>query len=828
MLKLEFRSFKLTAALLTLLVTTHAIAQTRNPSPFAVPPGQTDSSSDWRPTPANPATNSQKNSERSSERDSERDSQRNRAGASPASSPTPSQPPNTGTTIKVPSAVRAPAIPDSVILSGEDYPTLMSKKRVLKQHNVNQLKVNPVIALGSQKVDFTPIFKNTRALQNIGNQLRALPQHVEVIKEDFSVLEIEEGIVVHNYLNYRIRMGQCDNPTAVAALARTGVRCFTPMTQARKAALLSQPGSSGYIADPAKRAQVLRDYENSLPLAKVENEKQVSKLRKALADPQQRAAYAAKLKLNASQLQSLSNLSDDKLTETVLNSAFIEHEQVLFVPRNPSNMPALDRYGISSKNAPAARQPFVSKATNQSPFALAPVQGDIAASSERGIAAAARATITNPQRDFAEKKRGVPIVEISNVKDNKIPSYIFLTGFTYADRWDWRNGVSINIDYWIDDVTYYIYADAGFGYGFGLRFPIKTDGSYSNSRMSDGTASAKLKLDFVPIDGNAEQYAATGLPSNLLFNGKEFVAEFGAYAGYAFKLPLIGTVNNPQAFKIGFDFTEKLPHPLTNGQFPPPLPGQSTKPANIIFTDLDLLGGYGNYGIVAVQVFPMIATRLFSDGLQFTLVDHVLNTSTMVTQSGREWPIGSDKTAKNSSYIAIKDPVYNLGLELTPGIDARFSVDVAVWSDYWDWPIELPQLKVRIPSGGMNFACHDNTQCSRELQINGLPPVALGRVAPPPIKTLGRVKTDAPPAAQPANICEAAQSAHDRNSPAAPGLEQRCNEYLRTHPELAMLPFAPPVCAAAKSARARNSPAAPGLERQCNDFLNAHPGQKFQ
>jgi hypothetical protein len=704
----------------------------------------------------------------------------------------------------------------------------MSRKRVLRQHNVAQLRANPVIALGSQRVDFTPIFRNNRALQNIGSQLRALPQHVEVIKEDFSVLEIEEGIVVHNYLNYRIRLGQCDNPTAVAALARTGVRCFTAMTPAQKASLLAQPKYPGYIADPAKRAQVMRDYERALPLAKIENEKQVSKLRQALADPQQRAAYAAKLKLSAAQLQSLSSMSDDKLTQTVLNSAYIEHEQVLFVPRNPSNIPALNRYGISSKNAPVPRQSFVSKATNQSPFAQVPVQGDTAASSERGIAATGRATITNPQRDFAEKKRGVPIVEISHVNGNKIPSYIFLTGFTYGDRWDWKRGISITIDYWFDDVTYYIIADAGLSYGFGLRFPIKTEGSYSNTRLSDGTASAKLKLDFIPIDGTSAQYTETGLPSNLLFNGKEFVAEFGAYAGYAFKLPIIGTINNPEAFKLGFDFTEKLPHPLTNGQFKPPAPGEKTDPANIIFTDLDLLGGYGNYGIVAVQVFPLIATRLFSDGLQFTLVDKVLNTSTTVTQSGREWPIGSDKTSKNSSFIAIKDPVYNLGLELTPGIDARLSVDVAVWSDYWDWPIEFPQLRIRIPSGGMNFACHDNTQCSRELQINGLPPLALGRVAPPPIKTLGRVKTDAPPSAQPANICEAAQSAHDRQSPAAPGLEERCNVYLQAHPELKMLPFAPPVCSAAKSARARNSPAAPGLERQCNEFMRAHPGQQFQ
>lgn len=103
---------------------------------------------------------------------------------------------------------------------------------------------------------------------------------------------------------------------------------------------------------------------------------------------------------------------------------------------------------------------------------------------------------------------------------------------------------------------------------------------------------------------------------------------------------------------------------------------------------------------------------------------------------------------------------------------------------------------------------------------------------------LGRVETTGAADGPRPSLCEAARSARERNSPAAPALERQC-EASKPPPVLlgrvgvpADAPR-PGLCDAAKSARARNSPAAPGLERQCQAFLEkqardqaAKPGEE--
>jgi hypothetical protein len=73
----------------------------------------------------------------------------------------------------------------------------------------------------------------------------------------------------------------------------------------------------------------------------------------------------------------------------------------------------------------------------------------------------------------------------------------------------------------------------------------------------------------------------------------------------------------------------------------------------------------------------------------------------------------------------------------------------------------------------------------------------------------------------PRSVCEAAQDARARTSPAAPNLEAQCRALppgvnsigRKNSSQPASAPI--PVCDAARSARARNSPAAPNLEAQC-------------
>ena len=110
------------------------------------------------------------------------------------------------------------------------------------------------------------------------------------------------------------------------------------------------------------------------------------------------------------------------------------------------------------------------------------------------------------------------------------------------------------------------------------------------------------------------------------------------------------------------------------------------------------------------------------------------------------------------------------------------------------------------------------------------PPKLIPRAEP--VKAVGRTKTGAPPG-PPRSICEVAREARARNSPAAPGLEAQCRAAgaagetppvkaigrVRASPPT----DAPPrlICDVAQEARARNSPAAPGLEERCRADLAA-------
>ena len=119
------------------------------------------------------------------------------------------------------------------------------------------------------------------------------------------------------------------------------------------------------------------------------------------------------------------------------------------------------------------------------------------------------------------------------------------------------------------------------------------------------------------------------------------------------------------------------------------------------------------------------------------------------------------------------------------------------------------------------------------LKLTPKPPPPPPKPEPEPVKALGRVKL--PPGTTPGpslSICEYAREARTRNSPAAPGLEEKCRaagaagEIPPKAPVKAIgrvkvppgtTPTGPPVsiCEYAREARARNSPAAPGLEAKC-------------
>jgi hypothetical protein len=119
---------------------------------------------------------------------------------------------------------------------------------------------------------------------------------------------------------------------------------------------------------------------------------------------------------------------------------------------------------------------------------------------------------------------------------------------------------------------------------------------------------------------------------------------------------------------------------------------------------------------VGGAVYPAIRVNLHSDSLKFTLNDELQHRSTTV-DSGQTVSVG-DATSQIGSYshFSVGNPVYNLGFTLTPGLAPTVFVDIAVWSDQWQWPVWFPQLAIDLPPGGMNFSCHASTTCVVDFQ----------------------------------------------------------------------------------------------------------------
>ncbi|GAB3359506.1 hypothetical protein [Lysobacter tyrosinilyticus] len=565
--------------------------------------------------------------------------------------------------IEPPPGIAAQVPASAVVLRPGNSATTLQSLRVTRQHALPALRTRPVVILQAGKVDFKPMLSNPRALFNVAQRLRDEPQLVQVTADETQVLEVDQGLVVRSFLGYRLHTGACSDRGRAARLANTGVRCFTQMTPQARAAAFANPADPHFVADPRQRANAVRMAEDKAVQVRAQVTGDIATLRKMLADPAQRASIDAEV--GAAEAARLAALDDARLEAEVVNSGETRIEQVMFVPTRGSVDQA--RFG---------------KLLN---FGKAQPSGQSAA----------------PTVETA-----MPPSQITQTLEPRV----FLTGFTLGREYEWRQRVETSINWCVVGCkkTYYVELFAGFNYGFGLRFPVTVGGTYTND---NGTAS--LTTNFQTINGGPAEYAQAGLPAPQLFDGKELVAQVGAYAGVAFKVPIFGS--NSARADLGKDFTEGLPAPFTNGQFRAPMPGENLPAMTKVFDDFDLAGGRANFGVVGGQIFPAIKAELHSDALRFTVHDNLNNQDTAVTSTGQVVPLTVN--AEQVSDFTIGAPVYNLGFLVTPGINARLFIDIEVWSDHWDWPIWFPQLAVELPPGGMDFACHADTVCKRNYRI---------------------------------------------------------------------------------------------------------------
>lgn len=564
-----------------------------------------------------------------------------------------------------------PMLANSLTLRPGSYSDMVGRLPVVRQISPAALRSNAPIRVGKMRVDFGPVLKNRQALINIATKLRAMPDLVEVRADLLEAIEVERGLVVHNVLTYNFKPGACRDRGRRDRIASAGISCFTQSSEAELAAAFANPRDARYVRDPRERARALAYAKAHRGQMESDIAGNVGSFRERLADPAQRAELAAEV--GEAEVARLAALDDTALAGELINNNETKVEQVTYLPSS-------DPVGIAK---PAASPPPVA------------AESDI--------------DVSYPIGDFT-----------------------YLTGFTLGRQYEWKQRVETTIKWCLVGCkkTYYAEVSAGFSYGFGLRFPIRLGGAY-NYRQTQAGKQGSLTTTITTINGSAADFTSTGLASDKLFDGKELVAEFTAHAGVGAKLPIVGRVG-PIDIPVGFDFTSLMPGDFANGQFTPPQPGKPGPSAPFIFEQFDMLGGRGNYGILGAQVFPAVDLTLTSDLLTLTLRDKnkkgdqltVLNSGT-----SSEVPLVLDP-ADDAANFAIENPKYNLTFKVTPGLDARLFIDLAVWGTKWDWLVWFPQLAIELPPGGLSFACHDGTVCSHDFRFKptGAQSIFMGRV----------------------------------------------------------------------------------------------------
>jgi hypothetical protein len=586
------------------------------------------------------------------------------------------------------------ALPNSVILTGAPPTATVQRLRVVRQFSLAEIRSNPQMTLGAARIDFTPLLSNPRSSYALASRLRTLPQHVQIAQDEVQISQIDQGLIMHHVLSYAILPGRCADPVARRQISAAGAQCFTRATAAERIAAFAAPGSPRYVADPAKRQIAIAAFQRNSALQDADATRRIADLRAALNNPAQRGQIAAQV--GPQEMQRLTTLNDDQLKEEVINAATQRFEETTFTPQLESSKYAHPtstlRPAPGAAEIAAGQQLINGQGAAQAPAAYPKLLRSIPGTGFRTTGSS-----TTPTGD--------------QTSDLDLGTFVFLTGFTLGHDYEWNLEVDTTINWCVIGCssTYSVKLYAGFNYGFGLRFPIQTNLKYHNVTHPNNTAQATLTATYAPIEGSVQDFQATGLSSDQLFGGKELVAQVGADAGFNYNLPVLG--GGGTGVSVGVDFTDLLPAPYTHGTFLPPAPGQHGVDTPYVFDTIDLLGGLLNFGVLGGQVFPAIDINLHSNKLQFTVNDEIGNRRTLVNATGQPVSVGVNPAKGDDSHFSFGNPVYNLGFTLTPGIDARLFIDVAVWSNNWDWPVWFPQLAVDLPPGGMDFSCHAGTTC---------------------------------------------------------------------------------------------------------------------
>ena len=580
----------------------------------------------------------------------------------------------------------------SMILENADAVNNVKRLPVLRSYTLTDMRRQSSLRFGDRQIDLKPFLENQRAIPNVAARLQAVPQLVKMRGTVSTVSEVQQGVVIESDLQYSFTAGACHDTASRNNISSLGIHCperaSVPdrgVSQLDRAVPLSHLSPSVTTENRARYATYYRQQDALV-------QQHIAAFRAALKDPRKKAQLVAAV--GQAKADEIGALTDDQIKDNIASAGVQHMHETIFVPRTytkklPPGVLALGAQPAQPKNAAPA------------------------------------------------------VVSAGQTPDQTLGPDIYLTGFTLGHEYEWQITYSFDIDpcvLGLDAITDDLASVASslfgispcpmhasvtpyafFNYGLGLRFPIKTTMQYHNQTSGKSTASS-VRVDFAPFDGSAADYAQAGLSSDKLFEGHEVVAQIGAGAGIKYDLPILGAHN--AGVEIPYlNLVSYLPAPFSTGNFIPPAPGQVLNSGPIFITQVDLFANLFDLATLQATLSPAVEVGIRSHGLSFELDDekfvgkiagqNATMRPTMLSRSGMTVPISSDAKDHSTDFL-ITNPVYNVGLEITPGIVLNLGIDLGVWSQSWNPAIWIPQLAVDIPSQGINFSCHDGTVCTHE------------------------------------------------------------------------------------------------------------------
>jgi len=121
---------------------------------------------------------------------------------------------------------RQRSLPNSTSCAAKNTLQTMQRLRVVRQYESAMFVLTRRYAWRDEAGLWSDA-QHPKASFNIAQRLRAMPQNVEVREDESDISEIDQGLVIHHVMTFRVLPGKCADSGAKAQIAQAGIGCFT-------------------------------------------------------------------------------------------------------------------------------------------------------------------------------------------------------------------------------------------------------------------------------------------------------------------------------------------------------------------------------------------------------------------------------------------------------------------------------------------------------------------------------------------------------------------------------------------------------------------------